>query len=306
MVNLNQNIELSAAELKDECTISSYTFEELAKRKDLTAIACGHKFSRIAITAWFAKEATCPVCRTGVDKQKLVHVALPIHKVANNKLQNSPVQSSKDIKSDKVKDINGALSEEEALAAVLAISTLKTNQNSSNSLQSVPSITDKALISSNNDQFSLMKSSPASSNSNASNNSSSSSAGVNNASHAASGFLELVAEQQAQLKEGRLARQRMLAEMATLKGLTHIELKDNNFTTLQGLETLTELRSLTLGWCMSLKDEGLAPLIGHKRLQELTLTGGYDGLTSGSGSIFCSNSWFKKIAIYAVQLILQA
>ena len=74
------NIELTEDEYKNECSITSETYYDLALENNLVATKCdqkfSHKFSRIAITEWLNGHPGCPMCRRAVAVEELVPVIL--------------------------------------------------------------------------------------------------------------------------------------------------------------------------------------------------------------------------------------
>ena len=116
---VTQTRELSIDEYSEECAISSETFKELAIQKDLVAISCGHKFSRIAITGWFERSATCPLCLRHVEKDHLTDVAIATDITAKKQLPKN-IESAHSRLPDfslNIKKINGLYSPNDAFEA---------------------------------------------------------------------------------------------------------------------------------------------------------------------------------------------
>ncbi len=142
--------ELSINEYNNECTISLEAFQVLAARKDLVVTSCGHKFSRIEIMDWLTRDATCPLCRRGIDKEKLISVVLATNEIAKALLpaDSANKNSAAQIRIIDVRQINGTFTPAEALKVALDVSLGKaisgSSVNPSNSSSSSSSSSSKS------------------------------------------------------------------------------------------------------------------------------------------------------------------
>jgi hypothetical protein len=117
--------ELSPEEYDTECAISSETFQELAAKKELVAINCGHKFSKVHIARWLEIKTTCPQCLRHVDKGSFILVMLAVNGAGNNSFASQPKEQSHptaDFSFD-IRKINGNFAPNEALEKALQVSS---------------------------------------------------------------------------------------------------------------------------------------------------------------------------------------